>query len=53
MKMSILNFFKSRDGLPDKKGSLFAVISSKAIALVNKEMSGDNFISSNLPILLQ
>ena len=36
--MSIRSFFKPKDGLPDPKGSLSSSLSSKAIALVNKEV---------------
>ena len=36
--MSILNYFKPRDGLPDPKGSLSSCLSSQAIAAINKEV---------------
>ena len=36
--MSIRSFFKPKDGLPDPKGSLSSSLSSKAIALANKEV---------------
>ena len=34
--MSLLNYFKPRDGLPNSRGSLSAVVPSEAIALANK-----------------
>ena len=36
--MSIRRYFKSKDSLPDSKGSLSSKIPSQAIALVNKEV---------------
>ena len=37
--MSIRNYFKPKDGLPDPKGSLSRSLPSHAIALVNKEVA--------------
>ena len=36
--MSIQNFFKPKDCLPDLKGSLSASLQSQAVALANKEV---------------
>ena len=36
--MSILSYFKSKDGLPDPMGPLSAAIPSQAIALANREV---------------
>ena len=36
--MSILSFFKRKDGLPDPKGPLSTAISSQAIALANRDV---------------
>ena len=37
--MSILSYFKPKDGLPDElEGSLSSILPSQAIALVNKEV---------------
>ena len=36
--MSILNYFKPRDELPDPKGSLSTSMSSAAIASANREV---------------
>ena len=38
MKISIRQFFKPKNGLPDPKGSLSASLPSQAIALANKEV---------------
>ena len=35
--MSILNYFKPKDGLPNPKGPLSLLIPSQAIALANRE----------------
>ena len=37
--MSILNYFKLKDGLPDPKGSLCQCLSSLAIAAANSEVT--------------
>ena len=36
--MSILNYFKPKDGLPDPKGPLSRSVSSRAIATANSEV---------------
>ena len=36
--MSLRNYFKRRDGLPDPKGSLSRQLSSEVIAQANKEV---------------
>ena len=36
--MSILSYFKPKDGLPDPNGSLSSILPSQAIALANKEV---------------
>ena len=36
--MSIRDYFKPKDGLPDPKGSLSRTLPSQAIALANKEV---------------
>ena len=36
--MSILSYFKPKDGLSDPKGSLSSILPSQAIALANKEV---------------
>lgn len=36
--MSLRQYFKARDGLPDPKGSLSSNLSSRAIATANKEV---------------
>lgn len=38
MSRSIRDYFSVRDGLPDPKGSLSSQVSSRAIALANKEV---------------
>ena len=38
VEMSILSYFKPKDGLPDPKGSLSSILPSQAIALANKEV---------------
>ena len=37
--MSILNYFKPKDGLPDPKGPLSQSLSSRAIAAANSEIA--------------
>ena len=37
--MSILNYFKPKDGLPNPKGPLLLSIPSQAIALANREVA--------------
>ena len=44
--MSILSFFKPKDGLPDPKGSLSRSLPSGAIALANKEV--ENIINEKV-----
>ena len=39
--MSIRDYFKPKDGLPDPNGSLSRTLPSHAIALVNKEVAKD------------
>ena len=34
----LLQYFKSRDGLPDLNGSLSSVMASKTVAVVNREV---------------
>ena len=34
--MSLLNYFKRKDGLPDPRGTLSAVVPSKSIASANR-----------------
>ena len=36
--MSMLNYFKPKDGLPDPKGPLSQSVSSRAIAVANSEV---------------
>ena len=36
--MSMYNYFAVKDGLPDPKGSLSSQVSSRPIALANKEV---------------
>ena len=40
--MSIRQYFKARDGLPDPNGSLSSTMTPKAIALVNREADKEN-----------
>ncbi len=37
-RLSLLKYFKAKSGFPDPNGSLSRVITSKAIALANKEV---------------
>ena len=45
--MSILNYFKAKDGLPNPKGPLSLSIPSQAIALANRDVAKATVVHSD------